>query len=76
MIIHPDNIKSVKRFVLHHGFKVFTGMCYLGGFIGDDESKRDWIKVCTLIWEHNIYTISKMAGKYQQESYATVERTI
>ena len=70
--MHPDNLKAVKRFGLCHGFKVCTGARYLSGFIGDDESKRDCLKVCTNTWERNITKISKTTGKYPQENYATV----
>ena len=41
-------------------------------FIGDDESKLDWLKNCTETLERNIHTISKSTGKYTQESYAAV----
>ena len=44
MIMHPENIESGKRFGFCHGFKVCTGVIYLGGFIGNNESKRNWLK--------------------------------
>ena len=60
----------------HHVFKVSTGTHYLGGYIMDDESKHNCQRERTLTWEKNISTISKTAGKYSQESYAAVVRTI
>ena len=48
LIVHPDNIKNEKDLGLHHGFKVCTGIRYLESFIGDDESKCDWLQDCTL----------------------------
>ena len=53
-----------------------TGPCYLGGYIGDDRSKRDWLRECTLTWEKDISKISKTEGKYTHESYAAVVRVI
>ena len=35
----PDNLETVKTIVLSHGFKVYSDARYLGGFIGDDDSK-------------------------------------
>ena len=67
LFVHPDNLEAGKRFGLRHGFKVCTFAHYLSGFIGDDKYKRDWIKNCTLIWEQNIHTIRKTAGKYPQK---------
>ena len=44
LIMHPENIKARNEFGARHGFKVCTGARYLGGYIGDDESKRDWLR--------------------------------
>ena len=76
LIVHPDNLGAGKVFGARHGFRVCTVGNYLGGYIGDDESKRYWLRECTLTWDKNINTISKTAGKYPQESYATVVRAI
>ena len=59
-----------------HGFKVCTDARYLGDCIGDDDSKRDWIRKRTDNWERNICTIIKTSGKYTQESYAVVVNVI
>ena len=53
-----------------------TGARYLGSYIGDDESKRDWLIEHTATWEINLCKIRKTAGKYPQESYAAVVRSI
>ena len=44
LIMHMYNIKSKKLSVLHNWFKVCMGVCYIGRYIGDDESKCDWLK--------------------------------
>ena len=74
--VHPDNLKYRKRFDLSHGFKVCTGAQYLGRFIRDDESKRDWLEECTNTWERNTTKISKTAGKHPRKSYSAVVRVI
>ena len=48
LIAHPGNIEAGKVFGARHRFRVCTGACYLGGYIGDDESKRDWMRKRTL----------------------------
>ena len=63
LIVHPDNLKSGKMFGLSHGFKVRTCARYLGGFIRDSDSKRDWSKESTQTWERNIHNISETAGE-------------
>ena len=42
--MHSENLEAGKEFGKCHGFKVCMGACYLGGYIGDDESKRDWLR--------------------------------
>ena len=76
MIVRMENIKAGKVFGSRHGFRVYTGAHYFGNYIGDDKSKRDWLRECMLTWEKNINRISKTAGKYPQKSYATVVRAI
>ena len=44
LIVHPDNLKSGELFGTHHGFAVCTGPHYIGGYIGDDESKGGCLK--------------------------------
>ena len=71
-----DNLDAGKEFGARHRFKVRMGARYLGGYIRDHESKSDWMRERTLMWEKNINTISKTMEKYAQESYSTVEFTI
>ena len=44
LIVHLNNPESGNGISLCHGFKVCAGTRYLGGYIGDDEFKRDWPK--------------------------------
>ena len=76
LIVRPENLKYGKVFGTRHGFKLRTGAHDIGGYIGDGESKSNWLIEFTLKWEKNISMISKNAGKYPQESYATVVRAI
>ena len=59
--MHLNNIETEKQFGLRHGFDVCTVARYLGGFIGDDESKHDWLQDQKTTWENKIHTISETA---------------
>ena len=48
LILQPENLEARKVFGARHGFKVCTGTHYLGGYIGDDKSKRNWLRKRTL----------------------------
>ena len=39
--MHMENIEARKDFGTRHGFKVYMGARYLGGYIGDDNSKSN-----------------------------------
>ena len=54
LIFHQDNLAAGKRFGLRNIFKVCTGERYLGGFIKNKKSKRDWLKDRTSKWEKKI----------------------
>ena len=68
LIVRPDNIEAGKLIGARHVFRACTGAHYLGGYIGDNKSKHNWLRKRTLTWEKNIHTISKTTGKYPQES--------
>ena len=72
LIVRPDNIEAGKVCGARHGFRVCTGSRYLGGCIGEDESKCDYLGERTLTWEKNNKMIRETARKYPQESYAAV----
>ena len=74
--MHLYNPEIGNLFGLRHGFKVCTGVRYLGDFIRNDNSKRDWLLDHTLKWENNIRTISETVEKYTEEIYAAVVRAI
>ena len=66
--MYLENLEARKEFGARHEFKVCTSTRYLGGYIGDEESKSDWLREHTMTWEKNIGTIRETTGKYPQES--------
>ena len=71
--MHPENLKAGKRFGASSRFKVCTGARYLGGYIGNEKSKCEWLKDRTEKWGRNIHAIAKMAvGNYTHQSSTMV----
>ena len=62
IIVHTENLAAGKYFGLRHGFNFFTGARYLGSFIGDGESKCEWLKYRTSMWEKNFVRSPKRRG--------------
>ena len=50
LIVRLENLEAGKVFGARHAFRVCTSARYLVGYIGDDDSKRDWLRECTLTW--------------------------
>ena len=50
LIVRLENTKAEKVFGARHGFRVSTGARYLGGYIRDNNSKRDFLRERTLTW--------------------------
>ena len=46
--VYPKNLEVGKVLRRYHGFRVYTGARYLGGYIGYNNSKRDWLRERTL----------------------------
>ena len=61
---------------VRRGFNLCMSARYIRGYIGDNNSKRGWLRDCTLTWEENIVMINKNTGRYPQESYAAVVHVI
>ena len=74
--MYRKTIKAGVLFIRRQKFKVCTGPHCLGGCIGDDVSKGDWLKKRTDKWERYIRALSKTVDKYPHKSYAAVARTV
>ena len=62
LIVRSENLEAGKVFGEQHEFRVGTGACHLGGYIGDDEYNCDWLRERTLTWDKNIKTVCSIPG--------------
>ena len=58
LIVRPENLEAGKLFGACHRFRMCTCAHYLGGYIGDGESKHNLLRERMLTWEKNISRIS------------------
>ena len=54
-IFHMDNLKAAILFGECHGFKFRRGAQYVGGFIGKESFKQEWMICRTVVWEEGWY---------------------
>ena len=62
IIVHQENPDARKEFGECHIFKVCMGARYLGAYVRDNNSKRNWLRERTLACEKKIGTIRKLRG--------------
>ena len=59
LVVHLKNPEVRELFFQRHGFKMYIGARYLGGYIGDDVYKGDWLQNITKRWERDICALRK-----------------
>jgi hypothetical protein len=81
---HPESSKSIVVLVRHNlerakvyfadlAFNVQTGSRYLGGFIGEDENRDEWLASKITRWVDIINQLSMVTGPYPQSAYAGMQ---
>ena len=66
LICNPSNSQAAADAFKDFGFKITSGARYLGGFIGTDESKADWIKKQVSDWKDGIEALASIAKSSPQ----------
>jgi hypothetical protein len=57
-------------------FKVMTGSCYLGGFIGDKAEQQEWVEDKAQTWADRVLELSKVAGRHPQAPHARLQKSL
>ena len=53
-----------------------TGYRYLGGFIGDTEAEREWLKEKVQGWKELVSVLAGVAQKHPQSAYAGLQKSL
>jgi hypothetical protein len=66
-----DEAEAKVAFAMHSRKVQFTrGHRYLGGFLGSDDGKHEWVREKVQVWVDAIDTLSRIALRYPQTAYA------
>jgi hypothetical protein len=76
IIVHEHNLKVVRTAFADLKFKVNTGNQYLGGFIGEEDALRSWLKEKTTLWTEAIHKISLATKNFPQSPYAGLQKSL
>ena len=58
------------------GIRVVTGHRYLGGYIGDGEAERSWLKTKIKGWTESMTILAGVARKHPQSAYAGLQKPL
>ena len=58
------------------GLKVVTGSRYLGGFIGEGETKKSWLEGKVAVWAESVETLAVVSCKHPQSAYAGLQKSL
>jgi hypothetical protein len=57
-------------------FEVRTGHRYLGGFIGEDDALREWLREKPKHWEEAVADLATVAPNFPQTAYAGLQKSL
>ena len=58
------------------GIKIVTGSRYLGGFVGERETERQWVRTKVEGWVESVKTLAGVARKHPQSAYAGLQKSL
>ena len=73
LIVHPDRFDEAKRGFEQKGLKIVTGKRYLGGFIGDETSMKEFFHEKK--WQAKIQLLSAAANFCPHESFSVFTKS-
>jgi hypothetical protein len=69
-------MNECQRRLAEFNFDFRDGSRYVGGFIGTDEAKREWLEPQIQQWVAGIETLSRVAKRYPQTAYAGLVKSL
>jgi hypothetical protein len=75
-IVARHNLDRAKIYCADLAFKVQNGIRYLGGFVGEDEDRDEWLELKIATWFNIIKQTSTVAGSYPQSAYAVMQKYV
>ena len=76
LIVAPGNIARAEEHFRGLGIRVVTGHRYLGGFIGDTEAEREWLREKVQGWAESMNVLAGVAHKHLQSAYSGLQKSL
>ena len=72
----PGNVARAEEHFRGMGIWVVTGHRYLGGFLGDFSSEKEWLETKVEGRTESIATLARVALKHSQSTYAVLKKSL
>jgi hypothetical protein len=76
LIVRNHNLEKARTAFADLKFQITTGSRYLGGFVGEEEALRSWIKEKTTLWTPAIHEIASASKNFPQSAYAGLQKSL
>ena len=76
LIVAPQFVEQAKIDFQEFGVEVLTGHRILGGFVGSQEDKSDWLKKKTNTWVHSVMKLSYVAKKDPHAAFVALSKSL
>ena len=73
-VVSPQNLHCEDARIQRMCVRVVTGICYLGGFIGYQESEKLWMLEKLEGWTHSVEVLAGVARHHPKTSYASLQK--
>ena len=76
LIVAPQFVEQAKEAFVGFGVEILTGHRILGGFIGSESEKSNWLKKKVDFWVKSVNKISKIAKNDPHSAFVAVSKSL
>ena len=76
LVVAEQNVPRATEYFCGMGIKIVTRSRYLGGFLGEQETERQWASTKIEVWAESVKTLAGVACKQPQSAYAGLQKSL
>ena len=76
LVVAEQNVTWATEYFRGMCIKIVTGSRYLGGFVGERETERQWVRTKVEGWEESVKTLAGVDRKHPQFAYAGLQKSL
>jgi hypothetical protein len=76
LVCRPEHQGAARMQLADFEFKYLDGHRYVGGFIGTEESRHQWLEPMIADWVYGIEQLAKVSQRFPQAAYAGLTKSL